>query len=274
LIADFERSVADQHGGHRTAAFIEFGFEDGTNGRASRIGFEIEHVGDEQNHFEQKIEILFGFGGDGDHDDIAAPIFGQHSAIGELLLNAIGLGSRFVDFVDSDNHRDAGRSGVIDGFEGLGHDAIVGGDDEHNDIGDLGSAGAHAGERLVAGRIDEDDLAAVFLNVISADVLGNTAGFAASHIGFADGIEQRGFTVIDVTHDGDDRGAANEIRGLFGFDHFLGAFLLVSDLVGGSAEITRQIFGEFHVESLVNGGEDLLFEQLLDDKIGFDAELF
>ncbi len=54
----------------------------------------------------------------------------------------------------------------------------------------------------------------------------------------------------------------------------LRAFLFVSDFVGGSTEFARQIFGQFDVEGLVNGGEDLLFEQLLDDEIGFDAELF
>jgi hypothetical protein len=68
--------------------------------------------------------------------------------------------------------------GVVDRFEGLRHDAVVGRHHQHHDVGDLGAAGAHAGERFVAGRIDEDDLAAVFLHLIRADVLGDAAGFA------------------------------------------------------------------------------------------------
>ncbi len=48
----------------------------------------------------------------------------------------------------------------------------------------------------------------------------------------------------------------------------------VGDFVGGGTEFASQIFGEFYVESLVDSGEDLLFEKLLDDKIGFDAKLF
>ena len=71
-----------------------------------------------------------------------------------------------------------GGLGVIDGFERLRHDAVVGGHHQHHDIGDLGAAGAHAGERFVAGRIDEHDLAAVLLDVIGADVLGDSAGFS------------------------------------------------------------------------------------------------
>ena len=50
--------------------------------------------------------------------------------------------------------------------------------------------------------------------------------------------------------------------------------LLDEPSLGLAPLVARQIFGEFHVESLVNGGEDLLFDQLLDNKIGFDAELF
>ena len=43
-----------------------------------------------------------------------------------------------------------GRLRVVDRLERLGHDAVVGGHDDHRDVGDLGAAGAHRGERLVA----------------------------------------------------------------------------------------------------------------------------
>ena len=56
--------------------------------------------------------------------------------------------------------RYAGRLGVADGLLGLRHDAVVGGDDEHGDIGDVGAAGPHLGEGLVAWSIDERNLAA------------------------------------------------------------------------------------------------------------------
>ena len=55
-----------------------------------------------------------------------------------------------------------GRLGVIDGFHGLRHDAVVGSDHQHDDVGDLGAARAHRGERGVAGRVDEGDLLAGF----------------------------------------------------------------------------------------------------------------
>ena len=60
----------------------------------------------------------------------------------------------------------------------LRHDAVVSGYHQDHDVGNLGAAGAHAGKRFVAGRIDEDDLAAVLFDVISADVLRDSTGFA------------------------------------------------------------------------------------------------
>ena len=72
-------------------AAIQLGFEHGADGGTVRIGLQILHVGHQQNHFEQQIEIGLGFGRDGHHDDVAAPILGQQAAIGQLLLDALGL---------------------------------------------------------------------------------------------------------------------------------------------------------------------------------------
>ena len=52
-----------------------------------------------------------------------------------------------------------GGARVVDRLERLRHDAVVGRDDQDDDVGDLGAAGAHQGERLVAGGVEEDDLA-------------------------------------------------------------------------------------------------------------------
>ena len=150
-----------------------------------------------------------GLGRDRHHDDVAAPLFGQQAAIGKLLLDALGLGVGLVDLVDGDDDGHAGGPGVVDGFEGLRHDAVVGRHHQHHDVGDLGAAGAHAGERFVAGRVDEDDLAAVHFDLVGADVLGDAAGLAAGHVGLADGVEQRGLAVVHVAHDGDHRSAGS-----------------------------------------------------------------
>ena len=106
---------------------------------------------------------------------------------------------------------------MVDGFDRLRHDAVVGGDHQHDDVGDLGAARAHRGEGGVAGRVEEGDLGAGRRgHLIGADMLGDAAGFAGDHVGRADGVEQRGLAVVDVTHDGDHRRARQHLRRIVG----------------------------------------------------------
>ena len=122
-------------------------------------------------------------------------------------MTAIGLGVRFIDLVDGDDDRNFGRLGVVDRFQRLRHYAVVRRHYQNHDVGHLGATGAHAGERLMAGGIDEDDLLAVHLHLISANVLSDAAGFAPGDVGDADGVQQRCFAVIDMAHDGVTTGA-------------------------------------------------------------------
>ena len=107
----------------------------------------------------------------------------------------------------------SGGLGVVDRLDGLRHDAVVGGDNEHGDVGDLGAAGAHGRERLVARGVDEGDLLAVVLDDGRTDVLGDAAGLGLGDTGLADRVEQRRLAVVDVAHDGDDRRTRLEVLG-------------------------------------------------------------
>ncbi len=62
--------------------------------------------------------------------------------------------------------------------------------------------------------VDKGDCAVdtLVLNVylVGTDVLGDSTGFASDDVGVANGVEQTGLTVVDVTHNGDDRRASFE----------------------------------------------------------------
>ena len=75
--------------------------------------------------------------------------------LGELLLDAIEVGLGPVDLVDRDDDRHLGRARMIERLDRLRHHAFIGRDHQDDDVGDLGAARTHRGERLVAGRIDE-----------------------------------------------------------------------------------------------------------------------
>ena len=144
IVAGVEGAVLHEDGGDGAAAAIELGFEDDAAGGAAGSGFELLEIGREADHFEEEIEIGFLFGGDVDEDGFAAPLFGHEAVIGELLFDAIGHGVGLIDFVDGDDDGHFGGMSVVDGLDRLRHDAVVGGDDEHDDVGGFGAAGAHA----------------------------------------------------------------------------------------------------------------------------------
>ena len=125
------------------------------------------------------------------------------------------VGTFLVDLVDRHHDRHIGRLRVVDGLHRLRHHAVVGGDHQDRDVGGLRAAGTHGGERLVTRGVDEGDRAAraveVDLDLVGADVLGDAAGLFLADVGLADGVQQSGLAVVDVTHDGDHRRTGLEV---------------------------------------------------------------
>ena len=182
--------------------------------RGVGVGLELEDVGLQQDHLEQLVDVEALLRRDVHEDVGAAPLLGHDLVLGEHLADLVGIRAVLVDLVDGDDDRHAGGLGVVDGLDGLRHDAVVGGDDEHDDVGGVGAAGTHGGERLVARGVDEGDLLAVVRDHGRTDVLRDAAGLGRRDAGLTDGVEQRRLAVVDVTHDGDDRRTRLEVLGL------------------------------------------------------------
>jgi hypothetical protein len=174
------------------------------------------------------------------------------------------LGSAPVDFVDGDDQGHFGGAGVFDGLDGLRHHAVIGGDHQNHDVGHAGAAGAHGGEGLVAGGVDEGDLVAGGRgHLVGADVLGDAAGLAGRDVGFAQGVQQAGLAVVDMAHDGDDRRAGQQVRvgvsGAFEADFHV----RVGDAAGAVAEFGDDQFGGVGVDRLGDGGHHAELHQRL-----------
>ena len=179
-------------------------------------------------------------GRDVDELGVAAPLGRLQAALGHLGAHAGRVRALLVDLVDRDDDRHLGRLGVVDRLVGLRLHAVVGGDDDHRDVGDLRAAGAHGGERLVARGVEEGDRLAVVVDLVGADVLGDAAGLARDDLGLADRVEQRRLAVVDVAHDRDDRRALDEV--------LVGVLegRLVVDVVGGvdDLDLLVELVGE------------------------------
>ena len=157
---------------------------------------------------------------------------GSKPAIGQLLLHAIGHRVGLIDLVDRDDDRNFRGMRVVDRFDRLRHHAVIGSGDQHDNVGGLRAARTHAREGFVAGRIEEHDLAPIRrrrcvgdANFVGADVLGDSARFAAGNVGGANRVEQRRLAVIDVAHDGDDRRTRYRFRAFFARSRWLRPYL-------------------------------------------------
>ena len=200
-------------------------------GGALRVGLELLEVGDEQDHLDQLVEPESGLGRDRHERHVAAVLLDDDARLGQLGLDAVGVGVGLVDLVEGDDDRHLGRLGVVDRLERLGHDAVVGGDDDDRDVGHLGAAGSHRRERLMARRVEEDDALAVVGDLAGADVLGDAAPLAGRDLGRPDRVEQAGLAVVDVAHDGHDRRARLEERRIV---------LLEQDFLGRLGDLRRR----------------------------------
>src|SRR5829696_2154909 len=182
-VADVQRAPLDQHGRHRAAAAVEVRLDGDALRVLVGIGPQVERgVRGEQHGLQQVVDADPLPGGDVDEHRVAAVLLGHQPVLGELLTDLGRVGPLLVDLVDRDHDRHLGGLGVVERLDRLGHDAVVGGDDQDDDVGDLRASGTHRGERLVTRGVDEGDRALVVLqlgdDLVGADVLGDATGLA------------------------------------------------------------------------------------------------
>ncbi len=259
-------AVLDQQGSHRAAALVQTGLDDGTVGGAVGVGLQLTHLGGQDDHFQQAVYAHAGLGGDGAADGVAAPLFADETVLGQLLLDALGVCLGLIHLVNGNDDRNLSGLGVVDGLHGLGHDAVVGGDDQNGDVRDHGTTGTHGGKCLVAGGIQEGDGRAVHIDLVSADVLGDAAGLALSNLGVPDIVQQRSLAVVHVAHDHHDGGAGDQVL-LFVLGGVDELFFDGDDdfLLHLAAQLHGDQGGSIIVDDLRQGGHDAQLHELLDD---------
>ncbi len=145
---------------------------------------------------------------------------------------------------------------MIDRFFRLRHHAVVGRHHEHHDVRHLRAARAHPRERFVARRVHKYHAAIIDHHFVGADMLCDSARFAARYIRLANRIEQAGLAVIDVAHHGNHRRPRLQtFLRLFlrDFQHHL---FFQRDDAHDSAERFRKRSRRRHIQRLVNAGEN------------------
>ena len=215
-VADPQRAALDQDGAHGTTPLVELGLDGDAAGLGLRVGPQVQGgIRCEQDGLEELVDVETLLGGDVHEHRLAAVLLGDQTVLGELAADLVRVGALLVDLVDRHDDRHIGRLGVVEGLNGLGHDAVVGGHHQDGDVGHLGTAGTHGREGLVTGGVDEGDRTILVVQVdadlIGTDGLGDAPGLAGDDVGGADRVQQLGLTVVDVSHDRDHRGPRHEV---------------------------------------------------------------
>ena len=222
--------------------------------------------------------------GDGTNNRFAAPIFRHEPTFLELFLHPIDICSRKIDLVERD-HDLYMRSGlgVIDRFNRLGHEAIVGCDDEHNNVGHIGAPGAHGGEGGVARSVDESDFRSLVIDAVGPDMLRDPTSFPRCHARLANGVHQRGLAVIDMPHERDDRGARLEFLFLFNnrrrrrddhlFDFVNSGSFFTALFFENKPVVFRDLGRNIGFDCLIDVGENVVGHQLCDELMRLQTEL-
>ena len=153
---------------------------------------------------------------------------------------------------------------MVQRLDGLRLHAVVRRHHEDRDVGDLCATGTHGREGLVTGCIDEGDLALGAISgdrghLVGADVLRDAAGLATNHVGLADGIQQAGLAVVDVTHDCDDRRTDLEI--------VLAALVLAELEVVGLEQLAVLVLRRYDLDVVVQLGTEQA-QRVVVDRLG------
>ena len=125
-VTRMQRPTLHQNRCHRATTAIKLGFNHSPFGHTIGIGFQIENFCLQGNHLEQFIESATLFCRDLDFERITAHRLDLHFILQQFRTNEFGIGAWLVDLVDSHNHRHFCSLGMIDGFNRLRHDAIIG----------------------------------------------------------------------------------------------------------------------------------------------------
>ena len=128
---------------------------------------------------------------------------------------------------------------MANSFFGLWHDIIICSNNDNDQVGYLSSACTHCSKCLVTRSVQKGDfLSALQIYTVCTDVLGNTTRFICGYICFSDVVEQRGFSVINMTHHGHNWRTSHQIIRVFLWLVYC-FFDICSDKLNGISELLR-----------------------------------
>ena len=192
---------------------------------------------------------------------LTTPLLNEQVHVSQVLTDTVWVSTWLINLVDSEYHWHTGSLCMGDSLLGSRHHGVIGCDDDDGDIGSLSTTGTHGGKRLVTWSIQEGYLAtAVQGHTVGTDMLGNTTRLTGNHIGIADIVEQRGLTVVNVTHHGYDWSTWNQVVLIILFLAH-GLLNLGTHVFGLETELLSHHIDGFSIQTLVDRNHDTYTHQ-------------
>ena len=257
-IPDMKCTLLYQKTGNGTSTLIELRLNHYAIGFTVRIGLEFQNIRLQGDIFQKIFQTFSGFRGYGATDGTSAIIFRNQIISHEFLLYLLYICRRFINLIDGYNNLGVGSLGMVNCLYRLRLNSVIGSHNQHGNIRRLCSTHTHSGKCLMSGGIQErnDSRLTVHLdgNLISTDRLCNAAMLPAGHIGVSNRVQNGRLTVIDVSHNNNDRGTGLQILLLIDLgilhqlrNHIDLFFLFAKDVVF-YCNILRFFIGKFGVQ--------------------------
>ena len=200
---------------HRAPSLVKLGLDNRSYCIPIRVCLKLLHVGHQQHHFKQLVYTLSGMGGNLHANCIPAPFFQHQALVRQFLLYTSGVGSGFVYLVNSHHQRHTCRPGMVNSLYGLRHDSVIRRHHQYGYIGHLCAPGSHGGESFMAGGVQEYYFPVPYLYLVGSNMLGNAPRLLFGDLCFPYPVKQRCFSMVDMTHYRNNRGAGYHFRLVF-----------------------------------------------------------
>ena len=202
-VTNVKRTLLYQNGCHGTTTLIQLSLDHKTSCPSVRVCLQLENVCGQQNRLQQILNALTRLCGHGNKLGISAPVGSNQLILGELLLYTLNVCGGLINLIYGNDNFDACCLCMVNCLNGLGHDTVICCNHENRNIRRICTTHTHCREGLMSRRIQERNVSSVKRNGVSTDMLRNTAGLALRNVRLTNGIQQGGFTMVNVTHDTD-----------------------------------------------------------------------
>ena len=138
-------------------------------------------------------------------DRTSTPVFRNQFIFCQLLFYTFDVCTWFIDLIDCNNDLNSRCFGMVDCFHCLRHHTVICCNYKDCNIGRICTSHTHCSKCLMSRCIQECDLFSVNLHYGSTDVLCDSTCLTVCHTGITNRIKKRCFSMVNVSHDTDNR---------------------------------------------------------------------